>query len=197
MTLVCPRGFSRSPPRTRRCVASNEYKAARRNFAERAMNDASARLGGEMLEAGRHFMRGQGSAAAGNVNVAARPRAALSSEMSACSACAGDYEEPDRTAWPTEEEKAESRGAETITTARVPQRTSLRRDMMRSLARSKPSCNYANPAGAPSKPGEAHRLGGGVCRIRTRGRGCWWRDDRNGRSARRATRAATARDGDR
>jgi hypothetical protein len=33
--------------------------------------------------------------------------------MSACSACAGDYEDPDRTAWPTEEkaETAEGKAA--------------------------------------------------------------------------------------
>ena len=29
-------------------------------------------------------------------------------EMSACSACAGDYEDPGRTAWPPEEENAEA-----------------------------------------------------------------------------------------
>ena len=50
-------------------------------------------------------MRGPGSA--GAEDLAARPSAALSSEVSACSACAGDYEDPDRTAWPAEEEQAE------------------------------------------------------------------------------------------
>lgn len=34
--------------------------------------------------------------------------APLSREMRACSACAGDYEDPDRTAWPTEEEKSQA-----------------------------------------------------------------------------------------
>lgn len=52
-------------------------------------------------------MRGPGSAGAGNANWVAGPSAALSSEVSACSACAGDYEDPDRTAWPAEEEQAE------------------------------------------------------------------------------------------
>jgi hypothetical protein len=33
--------------------------------------------------------------------------ASLSIEMRACSACAGDYEDPDRTAWPTDEEKSD------------------------------------------------------------------------------------------
>jgi hypothetical protein len=28
--------------------------------------------------------------------------------MRACSACAGDYEDPDRTAWPTDEEKSDA-----------------------------------------------------------------------------------------
>jgi hypothetical protein len=32
----------------------------------------------------------------------------LSREMRACSACAGDYEDPDRTAWPTDEEKSDA-----------------------------------------------------------------------------------------
>jgi hypothetical protein len=32
----------------------------------------------------------------------------LSIEMRACSACAGDYEDPDRTAWPTDEEKSDA-----------------------------------------------------------------------------------------
>jgi len=54
------------------------------------------------------FLRGQDSVGVGNRNLAARPSAALSSGMSACSACAGDYEDPDRTAWPTEEEKDET-----------------------------------------------------------------------------------------
>jgi hypothetical protein len=51
-------------------------------------------------------MRGPGNAGAGDL--AGKPRAVLSSEVSACSACAGDYEDPDRTAWPTEEEKADA-----------------------------------------------------------------------------------------
>jgi hypothetical protein len=28
--------------------------------------------------------------------------------MRACSACAGDYEDPDRTAWPTDKEKSDA-----------------------------------------------------------------------------------------
>jgi hypothetical protein len=32
----------------------------------------------------------------------------LSIEMHACSACAGNYEDPDRTAWPTDEEKSDA-----------------------------------------------------------------------------------------
>jgi hypothetical protein len=28
--------------------------------------------------------------------------------MRACSACAGDYEDPDRTAWPTDEEEGDA-----------------------------------------------------------------------------------------
>ena len=32
----------------------------------------------------------------------------LSIEMRACSACAGDFEDPDRTAWPTDEEKSDA-----------------------------------------------------------------------------------------
>jgi hypothetical protein len=56
-------------------------------------------------------MRRPGNAGAGDLP--GRPRAVLSSEMSACSACAGDYEDPDRTAWPTEEkaETAEGKAA--------------------------------------------------------------------------------------
>jgi hypothetical protein len=34
--------------------------------------------------------------------------ASLSIEMRACSACAGDYEDPDRTAWPNDEEKSDA-----------------------------------------------------------------------------------------
>ena len=51
-------------------------------------------------------MRGLGSAGAGDLT--ARPRAALSSGISACSGCAGDYEDPDRTAWLTEEVTSEA-----------------------------------------------------------------------------------------
>jgi hypothetical protein len=32
-------------------------------------------------------------------------RGFLSAEMRGCSACAGDYEDPDRTAWPVDEEE--------------------------------------------------------------------------------------------
>jgi hypothetical protein len=34
--------------------------------------------------------------------------ASLAIEMRACSACAGNYEDPDRTAWPTNEEKSDA-----------------------------------------------------------------------------------------
>ena len=37
---------------------------------------------------------------------------AASTPLLACSACAGDYEDPDRTAWPDDAEKADSRGDE-------------------------------------------------------------------------------------
>ncbi len=55
---------------------------------------------------GKRLVWGRGNAGAGNRAV--RPSDALSREMSACSACAGDYEDPDHTAWPTEEERAEA-----------------------------------------------------------------------------------------
>lgn len=33
-------------------------------------------------------------------------------ELRACSACAGDYEDPDRTAWPTDEENRDAEESE-------------------------------------------------------------------------------------
>jgi hypothetical protein len=73
----------------------------------------------------RHFHRAEGSAGAGNENFAATRNATSSTAMSACSACAGDYEDPDRTAWPAEEEKTEAaeREAASEFPDRVPDRT--------------------------------------------------------------------------
>jgi len=73
---------------------------------------------------GRHFHRAEGSAGADR-NLAATRNATSSGAMSACSACAGDYEDPDRTAWPAEEEKTEAaeREAASEFPDRVPDRT--------------------------------------------------------------------------
>jgi len=38
--------------------------------------------------------------------------ALLAEEMRACSACAGDYEDPDRTAWPADEENSDAEESE-------------------------------------------------------------------------------------
>ena len=38
--------------------------------------------------------------------LAEKRSAALSGNMRACSACAGDYEDPDRTAWPADDEES-------------------------------------------------------------------------------------------
>ena len=56
----------------------------------------------------RRFAGGQDGAGAENRGLAAGPGSFHASAMSACSACAGDYEDPDRTAWPTEEERVEA-----------------------------------------------------------------------------------------
>jgi hypothetical protein len=50
--------------------------------------------------------KGPGGAANARCIGAAEKRIApLSANMRACSACAGDYEDPDRTAWPADDEK--------------------------------------------------------------------------------------------
>ncbi len=54
------------------------------------------------------FLCSEGGAGVWNVAPGERRGAPSSRRMSACSACAGDYEDPDRTARPTEEEKAET-----------------------------------------------------------------------------------------
>jgi hypothetical protein len=59
---------------------------------------------------GRRFLSGQGGAGAWKGKLAERRSATRRSEMSACSACAGDYEDPDRTTWPTEEESEAADG---------------------------------------------------------------------------------------
>jgi hypothetical protein len=47
--------------------------------------------------------------------------AAASAEIRACSACAGDYEDPDRTAWaPDDDEEDEAVGAPRGTTEEFP-----------------------------------------------------------------------------
>jgi hypothetical protein len=49
---------------------------------------------------------GPGGAAKSRRTAAAEKRIApLSGNMRACSACAGDYEDPDRTAWPADDEE--------------------------------------------------------------------------------------------
>ena len=55
------------------------------------------------------WRRGQGTAGErGPVGVSSNAGCAAGPMMSACSACAGDYEDPDRTAWtPAEVDEAE------------------------------------------------------------------------------------------
>ena len=47
------------------------------------------------------------NAGARRSDVATKWSAELAQTRRACSGCAGDYEDPDRTAWPTDEERAE------------------------------------------------------------------------------------------
>jgi hypothetical protein len=75
---------------------------------------------------GRHFHRTQHLTEAGNGTLAARRNATSLGAMSACSACAGDYEDPDRTAWPAQEEKAEA--AEREAASEFPDRVPDRAD---------------------------------------------------------------------
>jgi hypothetical protein len=51
--------------------------------------------------------KGPRGAAKARCTAAAEKRIApLSGNMRACSACAGDYEDPDRTAWPADDEES-------------------------------------------------------------------------------------------
>jgi len=45
--------------------------------------------------------------AVGDPDFVMEPRAGQRGSLRACSACAGDYEDPDRTAWRAEEEESE------------------------------------------------------------------------------------------
>jgi hypothetical protein len=51
-------------------------------------------------------MGARGAAKARCTAIAEKRSAPLSGSMRACSACAGDYEDPDRTAWPIDEESS-------------------------------------------------------------------------------------------
>jgi hypothetical protein len=48
----------------------------------------------------------RGAAKARCIGAAEKRSARLSGNMRACSACAGDYEDPDRTAWPANDEES-------------------------------------------------------------------------------------------
>ena len=58
------------------------------------------------------WLRVPPSRAQANALVGLERGIAASTPLLACSACAGDYEDPDRTAWPDDAEKADSRGDE-------------------------------------------------------------------------------------
>jgi hypothetical protein len=53
----------------------------------------------------RREMGPRGAAKACGTAVAEKRNVPLSGNMRACSACAGDYEDPDRTAWPADDEE--------------------------------------------------------------------------------------------
>jgi hypothetical protein len=61
---------------------------------------------------GRQLIRTRDNARALCGAVREKRSVPLSIEMRACSACAGDYEDPDRTAWPTDEEKSDAEMSE-------------------------------------------------------------------------------------
>ncbi len=57
---------------------------------------------------GRQLIRTRGNARTLCGPVREKRSVPLSVEMRACSACAGDYEDPDRTAWPADEENRDA-----------------------------------------------------------------------------------------
>jgi hypothetical protein len=61
----------------------------------------------------RRHEKGPRSVAKARFSGAAEKRSApLSGNMRACSACAGDYEDPDRTAWPAEDNESSAEQSE-------------------------------------------------------------------------------------